>query len=108
MIVVDLFCFLFFFFFFFFIIILICFFLLFSIYSPSTGVFTRVAQDMPLGPSWYPTTCHLPDGNVLIAGGFTAYTCSPICTNPSLVMFNVTRYDQGKHTYNDKEWKRGQ
>ena len=58
-----------------------------SVKSPSGGLWR-----MPLGTAWYPTTGRLPDGRVLVTGGFTAYGTAacvgPKCLNPQINIFD--------------------
>lgn len=54
--------------------------------------FIRVPTPAPLGRAWYPTVALLPDGRLLIAGGFSDYgtdTCvGTVCTNSQLNTFD--------------------
>lgn len=62
------------------------------IFDPRLGNFTRVAATAPLGRAWYPTSALLPDGRVLVAGGFSDYgtdSCvGNVCLNSQLNVFD--------------------
>ena len=69
------------------------------IFDPVTKTFSAVRSSadgalwrMPLGTAWYPTTGRLPDGRVLVTGGFTAYGTAacvgPKCLNPQINIFD--------------------
>lgn len=51
----------------------------------------------------YPTGTLLPDGRVLVSGGFSDYCsefcCGDMCANPSLAIFDPYEYDQGKNPW---------
>lgn len=69
------------------------------LFDPRTRRFRSVRSSvddslyrMPLGTAWYPTTGRLPDGRVLVTGGFSAYgtaTCvGATCLNPQINIFD--------------------
>lgn len=64
-------------------------------YDPKTNKFTQIPGTMPIGASWYPTNTHLPNGKVLVTGGFYAYCTTSDCTNPAIAMFDPFAYDNG-------------
>lgn len=43
------------------------------LFLPANQSFVRVAHRLPLGRTWYPTAQLLPDGRVLVTGGFSDY-----------------------------------
>ena len=69
------------------------------LFDPRTRSFESVRSSvnnslfrMPLGTAWYPTTGRLPDGRVLVTGGFTAYGTAQCvgekCLNPQINIFD--------------------
>ena len=73
------------------------------IFDPRTRSFRAVRDTasntlfrMPLGTAWYPTTGRLPDGRVLVTGGFSAYgtdSCvGETCLNPQINIFDYPLY----------------
>ncbi len=75
------------------------------IFRPKTGDFERVPQPMTGGPAmlaglrWYPSATKLPDGTVLVIGGFTQYADTGHLTNLSIERFSPALYDQGKNPW---------
>ena len=68
--------------------------------------FTRIDYEMPLGLSWYPTLGHLPDGRVLVTGGFSK-CCGGDVENPALNIFDPELWKKG--TYNARNhWNLGE
>lgn len=69
------------------------------IYAPNTNNFTRIASPMTGGvpgtnaTAWYPTNTRLPDGRVMVAGGFSR-CCDGAFSNRSLQFFDPTALDQ--------------
>lgn len=67
----------------------------------SDNKFQRVPFTMPISNAWYPTNRLLPDGKVLVTGGFSQFTCGgpiELCTNPALVIFDPVLYDMNTET----------
>lgn len=73
------------------------------LYDPNSRTFTRVSSPAPLGTSWYPTTTRLPDGRILVAGGFSSYSTPEClgdsCLNPSINIFDPTAFDNGTNPW---------
>lgn len=70
------------------------------LFDPTTNAFTRINWTMPLGRAWYPTCMLLPDGRVLVSGGYTDFATDHCyktdCLNPQLNIFDPQAYDKGK------------
>eukprot|EP00455_Lapot_gusevi_P042681 TRINITY_DN5097_c0_g1_i3.p1 TRINITY_DN5097_c0_g1~~TRINITY_DN5097_c0_g1_i3.p1 ORF type:complete len:595 (-),score=209.04 TRINITY_DN5097_c0_g1_i3:89-1837(-) len=69
------------------------------LFDPKVGSFLRVPFRMPMGRAWYPTASLLPNGLVLVTGGFSDYgtdfCLGASCLNPQINLFNVTAFDRG-------------
>jgi hypothetical protein len=69
------------------------------LYAPTTNSFSRIASPMTgglpgmSGMAWYPTNTRMPDGKVLVAGGFSR-CCDGDFANRTLQFFDPTAQDQ--------------
>jgi len=64
----------------------------------SGGYFERIDHNLTIGDSWYPTVANLPDGRVLVAGGFFA-CCGDSVVNSQLAIFDPVLYEQGSNPW---------
>ncbi|KAJ3088752.1 hypothetical protein HK102_008025 [Quaeritorhiza haematococci] len=55
-------------------------------YDPITNSITRINQTAPIGSMWYPTNTILPNGKVLVGGGF--FQCCDGHPNTGLALFD--------------------
>lgn len=76
------------------------------IFRPLSEDFERVPQPMTGGPAmlpgdrWYPSATKMPDGSVIVVGGFTEYADTGHLTNLSIERFSPTLYDLGQNPWN--------
>lgn len=74
------------------------------VYSPSTNTFSRVTTTMKggltnmEGQAWYPTNTRMPDGKVLVIGGFAR------CCNDAYVNRTVQTFDPVAQTNGQDPW----
>jgi hypothetical protein len=74
------------------------------LYSPSTNSFTKINAAMVGGVSgmegmaWYPTNTRMPDGKVMVVGGFSR-CCDTAFANRSLQTFDPIKNDQGQNPW---------
>lgn len=73
------------------------------LFSPATSTFTRVAEPMlggadMTGMAWYPTNTRLPDGRVMVVGGFSR-CCDLKFSNRTLQTFDPLAFDQGQNPW---------
>ncbi|MDX2052669.1 MAG: galactose oxidase early set domain-containing protein [Polyangiaceae bacterium] len=75
------------------------------IFKPSVGAFERVPDPMTGGPAmapgarWYPSATKMPDGSVVVIGGFTQYADTGHLTNLSIERFSPALYDAGMNPW---------
>lgn len=75
------------------------------IFRPLTEDFERVPQLMTGGPAmypgdrWYPSATRMPNGSVVVVGGFTEYADTGHLTNLSIERFSPQLYDSGQNPW---------
>jgi hypothetical protein len=68
------------------------------LFDPTDGSWTRIRPNMAGGRRWYATVTRLPDGRMLVTGGFYDFGLRP---NRSVEVFDPERHDAGKNPWKE-------
>src|SRR5436190_1142676 len=63
------------------------------LFDPTDATWTRIRPNMAGGRRWYATVTKVPDGRMLVTGGFYDFGLRP---NRSVEIFDPAAYDAGK------------